>query len=217
MVSLTQDERVFARQDEPRETGLQVMPEESGASPTQILESGAISKVITRTVSTNAGALLYDSGSTDITMSIYYGLRWAANPSERGGFYMQRPADWDGQTPVVATITFALGSGQAGAINWRLRLNHYTPNNGEWLTNPASHDADTILTFPDGSSLRIFSQTFTIPAEDFNEEPYWSFFFTRGDGSNGEVYPGILYVMGADIEYQALLPADFLYLPIIVR
>lgn len=202
VVALNRDERVFARQNEPREAGLQVLLGDEGASATQIPGSGAISKTITRTISTNAGAFMYDSDSTDITMSIYYGLRWVANTTERAGFYMQRPADWDGQSPIVATITFALGNSDAGTVNWRLRLNTYTPNSGEWLTNPASRDADEILTFASGpSSLRIFSQTFTIPVEDFFEEPYWSFFFTRGDGTNGETFTGNLYVMGVDVEY----------------
>jgi hypothetical protein len=198
--------RVFAR------------PGTTAENPQQDLGQSAITQVITRTVSTNAGAFMYESGSPDIVMSADYGLTWAAGSSERAGFYLQRPADWEGQTPVVATITFALGGSQAGTVNWTLRLNSYTPGSGEWLTNPASRDADAILTFTDGPSwLRIYSQAFTIPAEDFNQEPYWSFFFVRGDGSNGETFPGNLYVMGADIEYQALLPVGYLYLPLIVR
>jgi hypothetical protein len=174
--------------------------DEPGVAPSVITE---LVDANTRTYSVNPGGFLFNSDSTDITMSIYYGLRWAANTSERGGFYMQRPADWDGLTPVVVTITFALGNNQAGTVNWTLRLNTYTPNSGEWLTNPASRDADTILTFPDGpSSLGIYSQTFTIPGEDFFEEPYWSFFFVRGSGSNGETFTGNLYVMGVDVAYN---------------
>jgi hypothetical protein len=203
---LSGSERAFAR------------PGVSAQSPQQEFSPDTITRTITRTVSTNAGAFLYDSDSTDIVMSTDFGLVWAAGSTERGGFYMQRPADWDGQSPVVATITFALGGSQAGTVNWTLRLNTYTPNSGEWLTNPGSRDADAILTFPDGPSwYRIYSQTFTILAEDLHDEPYWSFFFVRGGGSNGETFTGNLYVTGADIEYQALLPANYLFIPLIAR
>jgi hypothetical protein len=170
----------------------------SEVSPNRI---ASVRDAHSRTYSVNPGGFLYDSGSTDIVMSIDYGLFWAAS-SEEAGFYMRRPADWDGQTPVVVTITFALGGNTAGTVNWRLKLNTYTPGSGEWLTNPGSRDADAILTFPDGPSwLRIYSQTFTIPAADFFDEPYWSFYFLRGDGSNGETFLGNLYVMGADVAY----------------
>jgi hypothetical protein len=163
---------------------------------------GSVLNASSRVYSVNPGGFLYDSDSTDIVMSTYLGLVWAAGSSDEGGFYMRRPADWDGQTPIVATITFALGGNQAGTVNWRLKLNTYTPGSGEWLTNPGSRDADAILTFPDGPSwYRIYSQTFTIPAADFHDEPYWSIYFLRGDGSNGETFPGNLYVMGVDISY----------------
>ena len=160
--------------------------------------------VVTRTHSVNPGAFLYDQDSTDIVMSIYYGLRWAADSTDRAGFYMSRPADWDGQSPVKVRITFALGSSDAGAVNWRLRLNRYTPHSGEWLTNPAARDADQILAFASGpSSLRIYDQTFTLQSADFYDEPYWAMFFTRGDDTNGETFSGSLYVMGVDVVYQA--------------
>lgn len=164
----------------------------------------SVTAVVTHTHSVNPGAFLYDQDSPDITMSIYYGLRWQANSSERAGFYMSRPADWDGQSPVKVRITFALGSSEAGAVNWRMRLNRYTPNSGEWLTNPASRDADQILVFASGpSSLRIYEQTFTLQPQDFNDEPYWAMFFVRGDGTNGETFTDPLYVMGVDVLYQA--------------
>jgi hypothetical protein len=164
----------------------------------------AVAAMVTRTYSVNPGAFLYDEDSTDIVMNIYYGLRWGANPTERGGFYMIRPADWDGQSPVKVRITFALGNSDAGAVNWRLRMNSYTPNNGEWLTNPAARDADQILAFASGpSSLRIYDQTFTLQPADFSDEPYWSMFFTRGDATNGETFASNLYVMGVDVIYHA--------------
>ena len=164
----------------------------------------AVTAAVTRTHSVNPGAFLYDQDSTDIVMSIYYGLRWAADSTDRAGFYMSRPADWDGQSPVKVRITFALGSSDAGAVNWRLRLNRYTPHSGEWLTNPAARDADQILAFASGpSSLRIYDQTFTLQSADFYDEPYWAMFFTRGDDTNGETFSGSLYVMGVDVVYQA--------------
>jgi hypothetical protein len=182
-------------------TPRQSLVDEGDSSPNA---SESVTAVVTHTHSVNPGAFLYDQDSTDIAMSIYYGLRWAANSSERAGFYMSRPADWDGQSPIKVHITFALGDSNAGTVNWRLRLNRYTPNSGEWLTNPASRNADQILNFASGpSSLRIYDQTFTLQPQDFSDEPYWAFFFIRGDGTNGETYTANLYVMGVDIIYQA--------------
>lgn len=93
-------------------------------------------------------------------------------------FYLNRPADWNGTTPVKVTHTFALGSNIAGTVNWRMRLNTYTPGGEELLTNPAARDADSLLTFALGpSSLRIYSQGFGIEASRLSTEPIWSMFF----------------------------------------
>ena len=151
-------------------------------------------------------------------MDTYYGLRWGPGTEDRAGFYMNRPPDWDGVSPIKAHITFALGNADSGSVNWRLRLNSYTPGSGEWIANPAARDADEFLVFAGGpSSLRIYSQRFTIPAEDFNDEPYWAFFFVRGNLSNGETYTGDLFVLSADVTYQALLPPTAVYLPVMIR
>ena len=58
--------------------------------------------------------------------------------------------------------------------------------------------------FPSGPSwYRIYTQTFTLTPADFHDEPYWSLFFVRGNAANGETFAGNLYVMGADVIYQA--------------
>lgn len=159
---------------------------------------------VERTVSVNTGAFLLDTDRTDIVMSTDFALVWAANSTDEAGFYMSRPTDWDGVSPVRVRITFALGGNGAGTVNWRLKLNTYLPNSGEWLTNPGARDADAIVVFASGPSwYRIYSQTFTLTPADFHDEPYWSLFFQRGNATNGETFAGNLYVMGADVIYQA--------------
>lgn len=158
---------------------------------------------VVHTRSVNAGEFLRDEDDLDVTMSQDIGLRWEAGVSDRAGFYMERPVDWDGQSPVTVRITFALGSASAGTVNWRLFLNSYVPNSGEWLTNPGARDADSVLVFANGLSFyRIYDQTFSLAATELDDEPYWAFSFQRGDGNNAEVFGHPLYVLGADVEYQ---------------
>lgn len=157
----------------------------------------------TRSISVSPAAFLRNSGSSNILLTSYLGLRWLANNSDRAGFYQNRPADWDRITAVKVHLTFALGGNTAGAVNWRMFLNTYTPGSGEWLTNPGSRNADTILTFPSGPSwYRIYSQTFTIQAAQLNTEPMWSIFFERGNAANSETFAGDLYVMDATVGYN---------------
>jgi len=162
---------------------------------------------LTRTISVSAASFIRDNGSADILMDNDNALRWVANSGDEAGFYMSRPADWDGQTPVKVHIYFALGGIAAGSVNWRLKVNHYTPGNGEWLTNPADRNADAVLAFLSGPSwYRVYSQTFTLEASAFNSEPLWSMFFLRGNAENGEKFGGDLYVMSAGIEYGVSEP-----------
>ena len=72
---------------------------------------------VTRTYSVNTGAFLLDTDETDIVMSTDFALVWAANSNDEAGFYMSRPADWDGVSPVQVRITFALGGNGAGTVN----------------------------------------------------------------------------------------------------
>ena len=145
--------------------------------------------VLTRTRSISTGSFLFDQDETDIVMSTDFALVWAAVSNDEAGFYVRRPADWNGTTPIKVTIYFALGGNGAGSVNWRLKLNTYTPNSGEWLTNPGARDADAILNFASGPSwYRIYSQSFTLQPADFHDEPLWSFFFVRGNGTNGETF-----------------------------
>lgn len=157
---------------------------------------------IRRIHSLSPGGFIFDSDSTGIQKSTDLGLVWQANQVDEAGFYLRRPADWNGQTPVLVRLTFALGGNTAGVVNWRLKLNTYTPNSGEWLTNPGTRDADSPLVFPAGPSwYRIYTQTFTLHPGSFNNEPYWSLFFLRGSATNGETFAGSLYVLGAEVEY----------------
>jgi hypothetical protein len=174
--------------------------------------------VLTRTRSVSTGSFLFDQDETDIVMSTDFALVWAAESNDEAGFYMHKPADWDGTTPIKVKIYFALGGNGAGTVNWRLKLNTYTPNSGEWLTNPGSRDADAILNFASGPSwYRIYSQSFTLQPADFHDEPLWSVFFVRGNASNGETFAGNLYVLLAELEYQAVSPFETLFMPMIER
>lgn len=172
--------------------------------------------VLTRTLAINPASLIRDLDSTNITMNTDIALRWEAGNTDEAGFYLRQPPDWNTTTPIKVHLYFALGGDEAGAINWRLKLNTYTPNSGEWLTNPGTRDADAILNFPEGGSwYRIYSQTFTLPPEAFNDEPLWSFFFLRGSGSNGETFAGSLFLLDVELEYQAISPISALYIPLI--
>ena len=158
-----------------------------------------------QTISISPLAFVRDTTSADILTDTDLALRWAANSTEEAGFYLSRPPQWDGKTPVSVTIYFAQGGKSACSINWRLKLNSYTPNSGEWLTNPGTRNADAILNVADGPSwYRIYSQTFTLPAASFNNEPLWAFFFLRGNSGNGETFSGYLYVLSAEVSYNAI-------------
>ncbi|MBN1877931.1 MAG: hypothetical protein JXA33_27165, partial [Anaerolineae bacterium] len=159
-------------------------------------------QLLTRTHTLNASAFIRDFDSTDMVMDNDNALKWAADVNDEAGFYFARPPDWDGVSPIKVTLYFALGGNDAGAVNWRLKLNTYTPNSGEWLTNPGDRDADTILTFPSGPSwYRLYSQTFTLTDAALSNEPLWSIFFLRGNAANSETFNGDLYVLGATVEY----------------
>lgn len=159
-------------------------------------------QVLTRTHSVSAAAFVRDLGSANVLMDNDIALRWAADVTDEAGFYFTRPPDWDRTSPIKVHIYFALGGNGAGAVNWRLKLNTYTPNSGEWLTNPGARGADTLLTFPSGpSSHRIYSQTFTLTDAGLANEPLWSFYFLRGNAANSETFTDYLYVLSADVEY----------------
>lgn len=202
------------------EPGPTLMPAINGETGASVVAQPNIlpAAVLTRTHSVSVGGFLLDTDETDIVMSTDFALVWAALSNDEAGFYMQRPADWDGVTPITVKIFFALGGNGAGTVNWRLKLNTYMPNSGEWLTNPGSRDADAILNFASGPSwYRIYSQSFTLQPADFNNEPLWSIFFVRGNAANGETFSGNLYVLHSEVEYQAVSPFETLYMPAIER
>ena len=173
---------------------------------------------VTHNLSVSPAAFVRDLTAPEITMTNDLGLRWQAGNTEQAGFYLTRPEDWDGVSPVKVTLYFALGGSTAGSVNWRLKLNSYTPNSGEWLTNPGTRNADTILNFADGPSwYRIYSQTFTLQPGDFFDEPLWSFDFLRGSGANGETFTGDLYVLNAEVSYEALTGVGLAFLPYVGR
>ncbi|MBP1466401.1 hypothetical protein EYB53_011870 [Candidatus Chloroploca sp. M-50] len=167
-----------------------------------LAEAGLAARSQTRTVSISPASLIRDLDSTNLVMDNDLALRWAANVSDEAGFYLARPADWDGTSPVTVRLFFALGGNGAGAVNWRLKLNTYTPNSGEWLTNPGTRDADSLLTFPSGPSwYRIYSQSFTLTDSNLADTPLWSFFLLRGNPANSETFAGQLYLLNIEVEY----------------
>ncbi|WP_129673944.1 hypothetical protein [Candidatus Chloroploca sp. Khr17] len=174
--------------------------------------------VLTRSVSISPAAFIRDLDSANLVMDNDLALRWAANVNDEAGFYLARPADWDGTSPVTVRVFFALGGNGAGAVNWRLKLNTYTPGSGEWLTNPGTRDADSLLTFPSGPSwYRIYSQSFTLTDSNLANNPLWSFFLLRGNAANSETFAGQLYLLNAEVAYLRNPPSYVVYLPIIRR
>jgi hypothetical protein len=157
-----------------------------------------------RSLSISPLAFTRNTTSADLLTDNDIALRWVANSTQEAGFYLSRPPDWDGVTQVKVTITFAQGGSNACSINWRLKLNSYTPNSGQWLTNPGTRNADAILNVAAGpSGYRVYTQTFTIQVADFHNRPFWSFFFLRGNSGNGETYTGYLYVLNVEVSYNA--------------
>lgn len=195
------------------------VPQASAArqtAPEPSLEESQTVATTTRTIQVSPAAFLRDLTAPEIVMTSDIALRWTANNTEQAGFYLTRPPDWDQQSPVKVRIYFALGGSSAGSVNWRLKVNSYTPGSGEWLTNPGTRDADAILNFADGPSwYRVYSQTFTLQPGDFFDDPLWSFYFLRGSGANGETFAGDLYVIHAEVEYEAVPALTGLFLPFV--
>jgi hypothetical protein len=157
-----------------------------------------------RSISISPLAFCRDTTSTDFRTNVdFAGLQWIANSTQTAGFYLSRPPDWDGVTPVKVTITFAQLGSNACSINWQLKLNSYTPNSGQPITNPPVRNADAILNIAAGAFYRVLSQTFTLPATDFNSNTIWSVFFLRGNSGNGETFTGYLFVLNAEVRYNA--------------
>jgi len=158
----------------------------------------------TRTISIPSGAFSYEFKTEDIgkTTSTWGGLSWANSVSkDRGGFVIARPADWDQESNVYVKILFTTSNGLNGTVDWRLHYNSYTPNVGEVIsTGYIKNATQTRIILLSAQSYRIYDQSFTMLASDFNDEPYWSIFFSRGAD---ETYTSDLYVLGAEITYQA--------------
>ncbi|NCC36898.1 MAG: hypothetical protein EOM24_33535, partial [Chloroflexia bacterium] len=64
--------------------------------------------VLTRNVTISPAAFIRDRDSANLVMDNDLALRWAANVSDEAGFYLARPADWDGTSPVTVRVFFAL-------------------------------------------------------------------------------------------------------------
>lgn len=191
--------------------------------------AGAQDKMLKRSIYIPAGSF----GRTNASTNIYpnaWGLNWK-NSSEKAGFVIPRPRDWDSTATFTVTIYFAVPSASSGAaINWRL-------NAGGNITNSTASNAATgwdsydywatedagVMTYPAAGSYTTLSksQTWTAhysttynewyfgsgvtTADAFKSNPMWHFTFTRGSAvSNGETYTGDLTVSGVEIQYTAV-------------
>ncbi|PZF71329.1 hypothetical protein DN068_18715 [Taibaiella soli] len=191
--------------------------------------AGVQDKVLKRSIYIPAGAFGRINGSGNIYPNAW-GLNWK-NSTEKAGFVIPRPRDWDSTTAFTITIYFAIPSATSGAaVNWRL-------NAGGNITNTNSNNAATgwdsydywatedagVTTYPAAGSYTTLgkSQTWTshysttynewyfgsgvTTADAFKSNPVWHFTFTRGSSvSNGETYTGDMTVSGVEIQYTAV-------------
>ncbi len=174
-----------------------------------------------------ATAMNYTPGS-NITMA-EKGLRWP-NATQLGGFGVPQPADWDKTTPFTVTLYFALQVTSApGYAQWRLHaggsdlnLSSDDADTGwDQIYYGATEDA-ALLAYGDagGHFYLMKSQSWVskwssvygawyfgtnvTAGNDFGDNLMWFFYFERGNAAgNDETYTGDMYVVGAEITYQA--------------
>lgn len=175
-----------------------------------------------------AAAMNYTPGG-DLTMS-EKGLRWP-NTSQLGGFGIPQPDDWDKTTPFTVTLYFALyTTTEPGVARWRLHtggseinLSPDYPDPGWDQMHYATEEDATLLNYGHaaGRSYMMKSQSWVpkwsatyhawyfgadvTTSNDFGNNPMWFFYFERGIAAgNGETYDNAMYVVGAEVTYQAV-------------
>ena len=181
-----------------------------------------------RSIYVPAGAINYTTGS-DLSAA-QNGIRWP-NTSQLGGVGIPQPDDWDKTTPFTVTLYFALHvTSEPGYVQWRLHagtsnLNlpvSYPDSGWDSIHYGAEQDAD-LLGYGDAgghfylmkeqSWVSQWSSTYgtwyfgsdVTTSNDFYRDPMWYFYFERGAAAgNGETYTGDIYVVGAEITYQAV-------------
>lgn len=174
-----------------------------------------------------ANSMNYTPGST-ITMH-EKGLKWP-NTTQLAGFGIPKPPDWDTSTPITVTLYFALYQTSApGFCQWRLQtggshlnLSPDYPDSGwDQIYYSATEDASLLAYGNAGSRFYLMkSQSWTSKWSSTYGTWYfgsgvttgttlignamWYFYFRRGCSvPNNETYTGDMYVVGADVTYQA--------------
>ena len=190
--------------------------------------TGIPAKSYNRHIYIPAGSFGRVNGSGNIYPSAW-GLTWK-NSSEKAGFAIPRPSDWDSTTTFTITIYFSIPSASSGAsYNWRLNAggNIVNSTSSSAVTGWDSYDYWTTedagnTTYSAAGSYTDLakSQTWTAhysstynewyfgsgvtTADAFRSNAIWHFTFTRGASvSNGESYTGDISVEGASIDYTA--------------
>ncbi len=185
------------------------------------------SQLFHRSIYVPAAAFARNNSSSNIYPN-NWGLFWA-NSTEKAGFTIPKPADWDSSKVFTVTIYFAFPSlSSSTSINWRINAGSNLVNSTSGATGWDSFDywdtQDAGLTSyasSGGYTDICKSQTFTplysttynswyfgsgvTTNDDFSNTPIWHFTFTRGNSvSNGETYTGDLTVVGVEVDYTAV-------------
>jgi hypothetical protein len=182
-----------------------------------------------RSIYVPAGSMNYAPGA-DLSAA-QNGIKWPGDTNQLGGFGVTQPDDWDKTTPFTVTLYFALHlTDSPGHVRWRLHagtsnLNlptDYSDSGWDQITYSAEQDA-ALLEYGDAgghfylmkaqSWVSKWSSTYNdwyfgsgvTTNNAFADDPMWYFYFERGSAvSNGETYTGDMYVVGAEITYQAV-------------
>lgn len=159
------------------------------------------------------------------------GLFWP-NTTQLAGFGIPKPTDWDLKTPITVTLYFALYRTTApGFIQWRLQTGGSNLNLSPDYPDPgwdqiyynATEDA-SLLAYGNAGAGRAYlmkSQSWVskwsaeygtwyfssgvTTGTSLVSNDVWFFYFKRGCSvPNNETYTGDIYVVGADVTYQAV-------------
>lgn len=152
-----------------------------------------------RNLSLPATVLSFEPTSTIIAPTTL-GLRWQSNFANSAFLSLPRPADWDGTSNVVMRLYFQTTTSNSGNVQWFIRPRAFAP--GDTFVDTSSQLPDALTTVPVGSLLKIFDQTFTIPATRFGGKPLWMISLQRA--ATNETYTDDLILSAIELTYTAV-------------
>lgn len=152
-----------------------------------------------RNLSLPATVLGFEPTSTIIAPTTL-GLRWQSNFANSAFLSLPRPADWDGTSNVVMRLYFQATTSNSGNVQWFIRPRAYAP--GDTFADASSQLPDALTSVPLGSVLKVFDQSFTIPASRFGSKPLWMISLQRA--ATNETYTDDLILFAVELTYNAV-------------